>query len=67
MESGIKADLLVCRTEYDLSNELRKKLALFCNVREDAVIQSIDVGTIYDVPIKMLQEGLDKVVLNKLK
>ena len=67
MESGIKADLLVCRTEYDLSNELRKKLALFCNVREDAVIQSIDVGTIYDVPIKMLEEGLDKVVLNKLK
>ena len=67
MESGIKADLLVCRTEYDLSNELRKKLALFCNVREDAVIQSIDVGTIYDVPMKMLQEGLDKVVLNKLK
>ena len=67
MESGIKADLLVCRTEHDLSNELRKKLALFCNVREDAVIQSIDVGTIYDVPIKMLEEGLDKVVLNKLK
>ena len=67
MESGIKADLLVCRTEYDLSNELRKKLALFCNVREDAVIQSIDVGTIYDVPIKMLEQGLDKVVLNKLK
>ena len=67
MESGIKADLLVCRTEYELSNELRKKLALFCNVREDAVIQSIDVGTIYDVPIKMLEEGLDKVVLNKLK
>ena len=67
MESGIKADLLVCRTEYELSNELRKKLALFCNVREDAVIQSIDVGTIYDVPVKMLEEGLDKVVLNKLK
>ena len=67
MESGIKADLLVCRTEHDLSNELRKKIALFCNVREDAVIQSIDVGTIYDVPIKMLEEGLDKVVLNKLK
>ena len=55
MESGIKADLLVCRTEYDLSNELREKLALFCNVREDAVIQSIFVGTIYDVPIKILR------------
>ena len=67
MESGIKADVLVCRTEYELSNELRKKLALFCNVRVEAVIQSIDVETIYDVPIKMMEEGLDKVVLNKLK
>ena len=67
MESGIKADVLVCRTEYELSNDLRKKLALFCNVRVEAVIQSIDVETIYDVPIKMLEEGLDKVVLNKLK
>ena len=67
MESGIKADVLVCRTEYELSNELKKKLALFCNVRVEAVIQSIDVETIYDVPIKMMEEGLDKVVLNKLK
>ena len=67
MESGIKADVLVCRTEYELSHELKKKLALFCNVRVEAVIQSIDVGTIYDVPIKMMEEGLDKVVLNKLK
>ena len=67
MESGIKADVLVCRTEHDLSDDLRKKLALFCNVKPEAVIQSIDVDTIYDVPIKMLEEGLDKVVLNKLK
>lgn len=67
MESGIKADILVCRTEHDLSDDLRKKLALFCNVKPEAVIQSIDVDTIYDVPIKMLEEGLDKVVLNKLK
>tara|TARA_B100001057_G_scaffold114554_1_gene112946 strand:- start:151 stop:1767 length:1617 start_codon:yes stop_codon:yes gene_type:complete len=67
MESGIKADVLVCRTEYELSHELKKKLALFCNVKVEAVIQSIDVGTIYDVPIKMMEEGLDKVVLNKLK
>ena len=67
MESGIKADVLVCRTEYELSHELKKKIALFCNVRVEAVIQSIDVGTIYDVPIKMMEEGLDKVVLNKLK
>ena len=67
MESGIKADVLVCRTEFELSHELKKKLALFCNVRVEAVIQSIDVETIYDVPIKMMEEGLDKVVLNKLK
>jgi CTP synthase len=67
MESGIKADVLVCRTEHKLSEDLRKKLALFCNVRPEAVIQSIDVDTIYDVPLKMLEEGLDRVVLDQLK
>ena len=67
MESGIKADVLVCRTEHELSDELRRKMALFCNVKYEAVIQSIDVNTIYDVPLKMLDEGLDKVVLNRLK
>ncbi|MBN09470.1 MAG: CTP synthetase [Flavobacteriaceae bacterium] len=66
MESGIKADVLVCRTEHNLSEDLRKKLALFCNVKYEAVIQSIDVDTIYDVPIKMQQEKLDQVVLNRL-
>lgn len=66
MESGIQADILVCRTEHDLPYDLRKKLALFCNVREEAVIQSIDASTIYDVPNLMLEEGLDKVVLKKL-
>jgi len=66
MESGVMADILVCRTEHHLPNELRKKLALFCNVREEAVIQSIDASTIYDVPNLMLKEGLDKVVLKKL-
>ncbi|WP_242085348.1 CTP synthase [Aestuariivivens sediminis] len=66
MESGIQADVLVCRTEHDLPVELRRKLALFCNVKEDAVIQSIDASTIYDVPNLMLEEGLDKVVLRKL-
>jgi len=63
MESGIKADVLVCRTEHELSKDLRRKLALFCNVKEDAVIESIDADTIYDVPNLMLAEGLDKVVL----
>jgi len=67
MESGIKADVLVCRTEHELSEDLKKKLALFCNVKPEAVIQSIDVDTIYDVPMKMLEEGLDRVVLNKLE
>lgn len=67
MESGVKADILVCRTEHELSDELRKKLALFCNVKEEAVIQSIDASTIYDVPNMMLDEGLDIVTLEKLK
>ena len=66
MESGIKADILVCRTEHELSNELRNKLALFCNVKREAVIQSIDASTIYEVPNLMLEEGLDVVALKKL-
>lgn len=66
MESGIKADILVCRTEHELSNELRSKLALFCNVKREAVIQSIDASTIYEVPNLMLEEGLDLVALKKL-
>lgn len=66
MESGIQADILVCRTEHHLPDDLKSKLALFCNVKKEAVIQSIDASTIYDVPNLMLEEGLDKVVLNKL-
>jgi CTP synthase len=66
MESGIKADILVCRTEHELSDELRQKLALFCNVKREAVIQSIDASTIYEVPNLMLEEGLDLVALKKL-
>jgi CTP synthase len=61
MESGIKADILVCRTEHEISDEIRNKLALFCNVKE--VIQSIDAATIYEVPNLMLEEGLDVVAL----
>lgn len=66
MESGIKADILVCRTEREISNDIREKLALFCNVKKEAVIQSIDCKTIYEVPILMLEEGLDVVALKKL-
>ena len=67
MESGVVADVLVCRTEHELPKDLRRKLALFCNVREEAVIQSIDASTIYDVPNLMLNQGLDKVVLERLE
>ncbi|WCO02480.1 CTP synthase [Psychroserpens ponticola] len=66
MESGVMADILVCRTEHELPEELRVKLAKFCNVRQEAVIQSIDASTIYDVPNLMLEQGLDTVVLKKL-
>lgn len=66
MESGVQADILVCRTEHELPKDLRRKLALFCNVKEEAVIQSIDASTIYDVPNLMLDEGLDRVALNGL-
>ena len=66
MESGIQADILVCRTEHNLNEELRGKLARFCNVEQEAVIESIDASTIYDVPNLMLEEGLDKITLKKL-
>jgi CTP synthase len=66
MESGIKADILVCRTEHHLSNDLKRKLALFCNVQQEAVIESIDASTIYDVPNLMLKEGMDIITLKKL-
>ena len=66
MESGVQADILVCRTEHQLSQSIRTKLARFCNVKEECVIQSIDASTIYDVPNLMLEEGLDKVVLKQL-
>ena len=66
MESGVRANVLVCRTEHELNDSLRTKLARFCNVKKEAVIQSIDASTIYDVPNMMLDEGLDKVVLNQL-
>ena len=67
LEYGIQPDVLVCRTEHSISSEIRKKLALFCNVKQNAVIESIDANSIYDVPLLMLKEQLDKVVLSKLK
>jgi CTP synthase len=66
LENGVQPDILVCRTEHELSPILRNKIAKFCNVSLDAVIQSIDADTIYDVPFMMLEEKLDLVVLRKL-
>jgi CTP synthase len=67
LESGVQPDILVCRTEHKLGKEIRGKIALFCNVSANAVIESIDAETIYDVPLLMKKEALDKVVLSKLK
>ena len=67
MESGVQADILVCRTEHELNDSIRTKLARFCNVKKESVIQSIDASTIYDVPNMMLEEKLDKVVLDQLQ
>src|SRR6202012_1251013 len=67
LEYGIQPDILVCRTEYPLNLDIRKKIALFCNVNVKAVVESIDASTIYDVPLLMLREQLDKTVLAKLK
>jgi CTP synthase len=66
MESGVNADIIVCRTEHSLNEDLRKKIALFCNVEIESVIESIDASTIYEVPILMQNEKLDDVVLKKL-
>src|SRR5690606_9669012 len=66
MESGITADILVCRTEHEISRDIKEKLAQFCNVKKEAVIQSIDASTIYGVPLMMQEEGLDTVALDKL-
>ncbi len=67
LESGIQPDILVCRTEKPLPAEIRKKVALFCNVHINSVIEAIDAETIYDVPILMRREKLDERVLSKLK
>ena len=66
LENGVQPDVLVLRTEHELNMGLRKKVALFCNVESEAVIQSIDVATIYEVPNKMREERLDEIVLRKM-
>lgn len=66
LENGVQPDVLVLRTEHEIELSVRKKVALFCNVGLDSVVESINVPTIYDVPLKMLEEKLDITVLNKL-
>ncbi len=66
MESGVQADILVCRTERTIPDDVKSKIALFCNVQKANVIESIDAPTIYHVPNFLQEEGLDKVVLEEL-
>ena len=65
-QEGVHPDIIVCRTERTLGPEIRRKIALFCNVKQEAVIESIDASTIYEVPLLMMREGLDKIVLKKM-
>ncbi len=66
LEEGVQPDVLVLRTERKLSEDMRKKVALFCNVDKDSVVESIDVSTIYEVPLRMLDQKLDETLLRKL-
>ena len=66
LENGLQPDILVLRAEHPLSTALKRKVALFCNVDANAVMESIDVPTIYEVPLKMHEQHLDEVVLDKL-
>ncbi len=64
---GIQPDILLCRTDRYLDQEIKRKIALFCDVEEEAVITAKDVGSIYEVPLVLAEEGLDRIVLNKLQ
>jgi CTP synthase len=66
LEEGVQPDILVLRTDRSLNSDIRKKVALFCNVEPNSVIEAVDVETIYEVPLKMHQERLDEIVLEKL-
>ena len=66
-ESGVFPDVIVCRTEQPLNVELKRKIALFCNVKPEAVIEAADASTIYEVPLVMMEEKLDLIVLKKLQ
>ncbi len=66
-ENGLNPDILVCRTEEPLNKELKRKVALFCNVTQDAVIEAMDADTIYSVPLEMMREQLDEICLKKME
>jgi CTP synthase len=65
-QEGVTPDIIVCRTEEPLTHEIRKKIALFCNVKVEAVIEAADASTIYEVPVTMMKEKLDLICLKKL-
>ena len=65
-ETGVHPDIIVCRTEEILGNDIKNKIALFCNVKTEAVIEAIDANTIYEVPLLMLRERLDVICMKKL-
>jgi CTP synthase len=65
-ESGVFPDIIVCRTEEPLTDDLKRKIALFCNVKQEAVIEAPDASTIYEVPLMMMNEKLDQIVMKKL-
>lgn len=65
-ETGVHPDIIVCRTEEPLGNDIKRKIALFCNVKQEAVIEAMDAPTIYEVPLLMLREKLDLICLKKL-
>ncbi len=67
LETGVQPDVLICRTEQPITQEIRRKVALFCNVTPDSVIEALDASSIYEVPLKMAKEKLDQLVLRKLK
>jgi CTP synthase len=67
LNTGIQPDILVCRTEHPIGMDIRRKLALFCNVDVGSVIEAIDADSIYDVPLLMLREKLDTVVITRLR
>ena len=67
LQTGIQPDILVVRTEHEIDDSIRRKLALFCNVEKSCIVEALDVNTIYDVPLLMLKEGLDATVISKLR